>query len=368
MPRVARAAQWRLAAALVIGAAQLGVGIVLAHLLAPGDFGVVASATLLGVVVQQVFSFGIGAAVIQRAALTERHIRTAFTVSVLLGVIASGVVFVGAHVGGLLLSNVAVIPVLRAMSLVFIFRGIGLVAQSLLSRQLDFKRQFFIDGMSYAVAYGAVAVALAHLGFGAWSLVAGGLLQTLIASVAQLGAVRHTTRPLLARRELFELLQFGLGASLSGIVNGLALNADNFVVGRWMGSVSLAFYDRSYQAMNLPFNYGAGVLATVVFPVFSQLQDSIEHLRRGYLLLTELTAIIAGPTMAIVIVTAPHLIVSVLGEQWLGMVTPLQILWTARSHRASVARMPSCRVRCVTPALSLWERSLAYDSACPELQ
>ena len=157
------------------------------------------------------------------------------------------------------------IPVLRAMSLVFIFRGIGLVAQSLLSRQLDFKRQFFIDGMSYAVAYGAVAVALAHLGFGAWSLVAGGLLQTLIASVAQLGAVRHTTRPLLARRELFELLQFGLGASLSGIVNGLALNADNFVVGRWMGSVSLAFYDRSYQAMNLPFNYGAGVLATVVF-------------------------------------------------------------------------------------------------------
>jgi PST family polysaccharide transporter len=120
----------------------------------------------------------------------------------------------------------------------------AVVAGGLLRRQLDFKSQFFIEIVSYVLGYGAVTCTLALRGYGVWSLVCGSLVQTLIASCAQLAYVRHSIRPCLARRELEELLHFGLGSAASACVNYVALNADNFVVGRSIGALGLGLYNR----------------------------------------------------------------------------------------------------------------------------
>jgi len=227
-----------------------------------------------------------------------------------------------------------VTPVLRLLSLGIALRGTAVVADALLRRHLDFRRGFFIDTASYALGFGGVAVTLALRGFGVWSLVLGSLVQTLTASIALLATVRHPVRPLLARRELEDLLGFGLPAAISGSVNYLALNGDYFVVGRLMGAVNLGLYVRAYGLMNLPQTYAAAVMSSVLFPAIAAVQAEPARVRSGYLTMTRLTAMIAAPSMTIMAVVAPHLVRWLYGPQWSGAVMPLQILSIAGYFRA----------------------------------
>src|SRR6185295_10673814 len=123
------------------------------------------------------------------------------------------------------------------------------------------KRLFFIDTASYVIGYGGVATSLAAAGYGVWSLVWGSLCQTLVMSAAQLASARPPMRPVIAGRETRELLHFGVGAGTSSWINYLALNADNFIVGRTLGAASLGLYARAYTLMNLPYTYVAGVMS-----------------------------------------------------------------------------------------------------------
>src|SRR5439155_23366379 len=115
-------------------------------------------------------------------------------------------------------------------------------------------------------------------------------------------------------------LHFGFGAAMSACVNYVALNGDNFVVGRWSGAASLGLYNRAYTLMNLPFTYAASVMSGVLFPAFAYVQGEPVRLRRGYLLTTQITAVIAAPSMATMAVAAPHLVRALYGPQWSGVV------------------------------------------------
>lgn len=332
--RTVRAAQWRLAASIVGAMFQLAVGVLLAHLLTPGDFGVMALAFVVLGFAPPLGDLGVGGAVVQRRGLTDRHVRTAFTFSVLLGIAIAAVMALTAPLAGALMHDPRVTSVLRVLSVGFVFQGTAVVASALLRRQLDFRRQFFIDTGSYVLGYGGVAVSLALLGYGVWSLVWGSLVQTVLSAAAQLAAVRHSVRPVLGRRELGDLLHFGLGAAVSRCVNYVALNGDNFIVGRWIGAASLGLYSRAYVLMNVPYTYAASVISSVLFPAFAQVQGEPARLRRAFLLLTELTATIAAPSMATMAIAAPHLVPTLYGSRWTGVVVPLQILCIAGYFRA----------------------------------
>ena len=179
-----------------------------------------------------------------------------------------------------------------------------------------------------------MAVTLATLDYGVWSLVWGGLAQTTIAGGGQLIAARHSLRPLLGRRELSELFGFGAAASASACVNYLALNGDYFIVGRLMGASNLGLYRLAYMLMNISHTHAAGVISAVMFPAFAQAQRDAAAVRRGFLVVTRLTAMVAAPAMAIMGVAAPHLVAGVYGPQWAGAVAPLQILCAAGYFRA----------------------------------
>jgi PST family polysaccharide transporter len=159
-------------------------------------------------------------------------------------------------------------------------------------------------------------------------------MQATIACASRLLMVRHGMLPLLAQQELKDLLRFGVGATASLVVNSLARYGDNFVVGRSMGAAALGLYDRAYSLMNLPFSYGAGVISGVLFPALAQVQTEPDRMRRGYLLATQVTAMIAAPVMGGMAVAAPHLVVSVYGAQWTSTILPLQILCAAGYFRS----------------------------------
>lgn len=332
--RTARAAQWGFAASVLGAASQLAIGVLLARLLTPADFGVVTLAlTLLGFA-QPLADLGVGSAIVQRSMLTDRHVRTAFTFSVLLSLGMATAIALLAPLGAGALREPRVTPVLRVLAAGLAFRGVAVVAGALLRRQLDFRSQFFISIVCFVLGYGGVGVTLALFGYGLWSLAWGFTVQTALVSLAQLIALRHSVRPLLGGPELRELLAFGFGASLSAWVNYFALHGDNLVIGRWMGAASVGLYDRAYSLMNLPHTHIGTVISRVLFPAMAQVQKEPVRLRRGYLLGTRLTATIAAPLMATMVVAAPHLVPAVYGSQWNEAVLPLQILCVAGYFRA----------------------------------
>ena len=332
--RTVRAARWQLAASATSAVSQFAIGILLARLLTPADFGLIALAVVVLTLGQTLGDLGISNALVQRRALTDRHVRAAFTFSVLLGIGIAIVLIFAAPVAASAMREPRVIPLAQVLAVGFALRGVSLVGRALLTRQLNFRRLFFIDVCSHIIGYGCVAITLALLGYGVWSLVWGDIVQGLMASAAQLASARHSMQLLLARRELAELLHVGVGAHLNGCVNYVALNADNFVIGRILGPASLGLYVRAYALMNIPLTHGARVMTSVLFPALSRVQNDMEVLRRAFLLVTKLTAMIAAPAMVTLGVLAPHLIPSVYGSQWVGVVVPLQILCAAGYFRA----------------------------------
>jgi O-antigen/teichoic acid export membrane protein len=331
--RTAAAAKWRLAGSAVGAVSQFLIGVLLARLLPPEDFGLMALTFVILGLARPLGDLGLGNAIIQRADLTDRHVRTGFTVSVLFGFTLAAVLALSATLAALGLRDARVAPVLQALSVTFVLYGTSVAADALLRRRLEFHRLFFIDVASYVLGYGAVTCALALLGFGVWSMVWGTFIQTLTASIAKLVCVRHSVKPCLGRREVKELLNFGVGSCMSGCVNYVALTADNFVVGRLLGAGGLGLYNRAYMLMNVPHTYASSVMSSVLFPAFSELQEESARLRRAFLLVTELTAMVAAPAMVTMAIVAPHLVRGLYGPRWMGVVAPLQIFCVAGYFR-----------------------------------
>jgi len=333
--RTISAAKWRFAATVVQGGLQFAVGILLARLLEPDAFGVVAIAWVVLGFAMLVGDLGLGPAVIQRRDLTERHLRVAFTASVGMGAGLALILIALSPLSGVLLrGNGLLAPVLCVQSLLFVLGGVGGTARSLLRRQLRFKGLFWTGTLSYVIGYAGVATGMALAGFGVWSLVWGAVMQALIDNVLVLALARHPVRPLLARRELRELFGFGAGATLNNVVNFAARNGDNVIVGRWLGALALGLYGRAYNLMTLPLNYLGVATHQVLFPAMAEIQHDRERLGRVYLMSVQMTTLVAAPVMAGMIVAGPHMVTALYGPNWSGMVLPLQILCAAGIFRS----------------------------------
>jgi PST family polysaccharide transporter len=333
--RTIGAGQWRVASALLQGALQFGLGIVLARLLPPEDFGLASLALIVVGFATLLADLGLGASVVQRQPLTERHIRVAFTASSLTGVAVMLILWILAPLGAPLLRNAELPRVLRAESLLFLFAGAASTARGLLQRRLDFRRLLLVDVVSYAVGYAIVASVLAWAGFGVWSLVAGTVLQAAVAASLAIALARQPLRPLLAREELRDLTGFGAGVALNTLVNQVAFYGDNLVVGRVLGTRALGLYGRAFSLMALPLGYVGNAIFAVLFPALSEIRGDMARLTRGYLAGLELTTMFAAPVMIGMVVAAPHLVVGLYGPRWAGAAAPLQILCAAGLFRAA---------------------------------
>ncbi|HEX2206249.1 MAG TPA: lipopolysaccharide biosynthesis protein [Longimicrobium sp.] len=332
--RTVRAGQWRMASWGIKTVLQLAVGVLLARLLAPAAFGLAGLAMVLIAFAQMVSELGLGLAVVQRRPLTERHLRTAFTASVVLGMAVAAALWLLAPPAARLLRTPELPPLLRALTLMFVFGALGATARATLQRALDFRRLFAVDVASYGLGYAAVAVPLALGGYGAWSLVWGSVVQAALGAALALRFAANPLRPLLARTELRELCGYGVAATLNQLVNGTARNADTLLVGRLLGPASLGLYTRAFSLMTLPLYAVGDVMWHVLLPAMAEVRDDRARLGRAWLAAVQASALAAAPLMAGLAAAAPQVAAGVYGPAWTGMAAPLQVLCIAGVFRA----------------------------------
>jgi O-antigen/teichoic acid export membrane protein/thymidylate kinase len=305
---------------------QLVVLVILARLLAPADFGL-AAAALMVVGFSAVFSsFGLGPAVVQHPHLRPAHQRAGFTLSVLLGVLFAALLWLAAPAVAAFFRLPEITPLLRALSLVFPVQGLSVVAESLLQRELRFRSLALLDAATAILGYGAVGVVLAFLGFGARALVGAHLAQFGLRTVLLLWLRPHPAWPLLERRACADLLYFGGGCTAAGVSNYVAGQAENLVIGRWLGAVALGVYGRAYQLMAGPAVLFGNVLDRVLFPALAHLQDQPERLGDAYRRSNALVALVILPLSGVLVVLAPEVVHVVLGPEWQAVTLPLQVL------------------------------------------
>lgn len=335
--RMVTAAQWQFGSSLVRNLLQFAVTVLLARLLSPSDFGLVALALIVLVFAEMVVDLALGPALIQREEITGRQVRVAYTVSSLIGFGVAALLFAGAPLFAWLLGNEAVAVVLRCQALICVFSGLGATARALLQRRLDFRGLFFANLAGDGLGYAVTGIGLALLGFGVWSLVWGGIVRAALQGVVALVWVRHSLRPLLALDELRELLGFGFGVILNRAVCYLSYNGDNFVVGRWLGPAALGLYSRAFQLAQLPSNQFGDVTWNVLFAAYSRLKDDQARAARAYLKGVQLNALGVAPVMAGMIVSGPHLVVGLYGPQWVEATLAFQVLCAVGLFRAIYA-------------------------------
>jgi PST family polysaccharide transporter len=324
--RAMSAFTWRFVSESLRFVLQLTVMIILARLVRVDQFGLLALAMVVTNLVIRISEIGIYYAVVQRKDLTDTHIRVAFTLSTLFGLFFTAVVYMTAPLAAALLRNDEVTPVLRLMSVIFLFMNLGSTAMGLLQKKLDYRNLLIAEVVSYGVGYALVSVALALLGYGVWALAWASVTQFSLRAALLLWLSPHPKRPSLALEESRQLLTFGVGSSLSTLANYAAINGDYFVVGRWLGATALGLYSRAYQLMTLPMMQFTSVIASVLFPVYSMIQDDDARLRRAYLNSVSLSAIIVTPALAALGVAAPEIMSGIFGAEWVSAAAPLTIL------------------------------------------
>lgn len=306
---------------------------ILARLLVPEDFGEVTIVMVLLGFATIVAQLGIGPAVVQRSDLEPRHERAAFTMLLLLGIALAALTWMLAPVAVALFRGR--VEIFRAMSVMFVFQNVAVVAGALLQRDLRFRRLASIEVTAFALGYGAVSLALAFAGFGVWALVAGNLSRTALASILTLLARPHAKGLGFDPRAAGDLLFFGGGFTLARFFNALALQGDNLMVSRLLGASALGLYSRAYQLMTLPATMIGTVLDTVLFPALARVQGNDPLLRKVFTQGTTAVALLTLPVGALLYVLAPEIVLVLLGSRWVAATVPLQIFALGTFFRTS---------------------------------
>jgi lipopolysaccharide exporter len=302
--------------------------IVLARLLDPEDFGLVAFATILVTATDLFSGLGLPNALIHSPIDSRKIAFPAFAVTVLFSLALFLVVFWQAAFFAGLMGDARVTPIIRGLSVLIVTESLALVPSALLRKHLKF-REVSVAKFISVLVYNGAAVGFALLGFGLWSLVLGEVARSLV-NVLVVWVLCPGWDWLRARRADWKatrgLLEYGIQSTGGGFLTFFNTNWDDWLVGRVLGASALGFYSKAYNVSNKGIvGFNKGVISGVFFPSFAKIQDDKERLSRAYIKGLSMAALVITPLALGLFVISPEMVPIVFGEKWVPMVLSLQI-------------------------------------------
>jgi O-antigen/teichoic acid export membrane protein len=301
------------------------VGLTLARLLTPGQFGLAAMAMAFSGLALILADPALTAALVRRKTITEADRSTVFWTTLLAGV---GCAIVFAAMAGPIagfFDEPKIQPLVVVESLSFVFVALSATHTALMTRHMNF-RGLELRDMGGTIAGAAVGVALAFAGYGAWAIIGQSVVSAAVATALLWRFSTWRPRWMFSRQSLRECGSFGskmLGARLMSYLN---INADNLLIGRFIGSAALGTYAIAYNVMFAPLARLASPIQAVMVPAFARLQDDPVKLGHAWLRGARLTAAVSIPGFVGMFVVAPDFVPVVLGKRWEDAIPVLQLL------------------------------------------
>jgi O-antigen/teichoic acid export membrane protein len=318
-------AKWSSAEILVSLPVRLGTLAILARLLTPTEFGLFAAAVTVIEFVRPLGMLSMDHALVQSKNLSTESIAFASVLALGLSSLIAATIALTADSVLLLYDDPEVPGLLIALALSGPLAAVSGLLLAVLRRKLAFRELSILTLLSSAIAALASIVAAAA-GWGVWALVTGYYFDLALRALFALFLVRpRWVRPR-ARGETRGLLRFGVGSTLSLMLNFWALHGDYVVIGSVLGPKPLGFYSRAYQLVSTVPGMLGRLHNMVLFPAFSRAQSDKSYLAKALLVGTEATAALTLPLCAWGLVLGPEIIFVLLGPGWEEAVIPFQIL------------------------------------------
>jgi len=293
--------------------------IILARLLSPKEFGLLGMVTVLTYFANIFVDMGFGAAIIQRNNIKENHLNAVFWANLIIG-IALTIIFI---IISSFIASFYKAPILKNITIVlginFIFMSLFVVQNAILRKNLQFKEIAIIENIGIFIS-GIIAISLALLKMGIWSLVAQAIVPTAV--IAFLMWYVSPWRPSYSFKwkALKELFSYSFNLLGFSVIDYFTRNSDSFLIGKFVGASELGLYSRAQGLMILPLRQSSSIFTRVMFPIFSIIKDDPEKVKIIYLRLVKGITLIIFPLMIGLLVVADNFVIAVFGKKWVGLI------------------------------------------------
>jgi len=310
-----------------IGLQSVGfvVSIILARILAPEDFGLLAILMVFINLAAVFQDFGFGTALIQRSEVKESHYAAVFYLNVFAGLILAMLLFITAPMIAAFFGNPQLTNLARLMSLSFIINAFGNVPRARLRREMNFKI-ISVTNMIAAFISGAIAIYMAWRGFGVWALAVQVIINQLLANVLLYFFYRQRVGVRFSIQSLQELWGFGSRMFFNGLVDTLFMNADSLIIGKVLNTATLGYYYRAKSLEDFSARYTSVTLASVLLPGLSSLQNEPERFKQAVIKIFHILSFVSFFLCGLLLVTGREIIILLFSAKWEPAVIMFQII------------------------------------------
>lgn len=328
--KLVRGVIWNSVEKVLMKGAGFVIGIVLARLLSPSDFGLVGMLSIFIAISNVFIEGGLAKALIQRQNCQDIDFSTAFVTNVVMSLIIYAILFVSAPWIAAFYSEPILIPLTRVLSINFVLGAFNIVQRAKLMAAVDFKSLAQINVISVIVS-GGVGIGMAFGGCGVWSLVGQSLSATFVLML--LFPLYSKWKPSISfsKSSFRGLFGFGSKLMITGVYSTIVNNISTICIGRFYKSDQLGHFTRAQQFSDIISITLYEVLGNVTFPVLSELQDDKEKLVSVYRKSLYFTAMVVFPVMLILALVARPMVLILLTEKWLPCVVLMQWMFLARA-------------------------------------
>ncbi len=317
--------------------------VILARLLSPAEFGIVAIARMVITYANNFTNFGFNTALVQKDRIQSSHVNSVFTfnltVSVILALLTAGF----ADKLAVFFNNPQVGPVLRWMSFYYIITTFYYIPVAILKRDIRYKTISvveFVQGVLTSIF--AIILALNHFSY--WSIVIPALIMPVFSLAIYMRKTRWVPHLMFKHEVMKEIYSFGFWNFIRNQLNLLVAKVDYFVIAKYLNVASLGIYEKAFEFTNRTLSGVTKPISSIYFSTFSRLQNDKAALKKVLFQGISILATVTYPLLFGIIVVAPYFVYALLGERWALSIIPMQILAAAGLFRVLLGIMTSANV------------------------
>ena len=304
---------------------QFALGIIMARLLLPDDYGLIGMLSIFIAISQSFIDSGFSNALIRKQNRTETDFSTVFYFNIIVGIVFYFLLFFTSPYIAAFYNTPILESLMKVVALNIFIGSFTIIQRAKFTIILDFKTQTKASLLSVIIS-GIVGVGMAFRGYGVWALAVQSILAGFINMMSLWLYSRWIPRKEFSISSFKEMFSFGSKLLLSGLLDTVYKNMYNVVIGKKFSKVDLGYYTRADSFTQFPSSNITGILQRVTFPVLSSIQDNDKKLEETYRKFLCLSAFAVFPLMIGLLAIADPLIRFFLTEKWTGMVFLLQIL------------------------------------------
>jgi polysaccharide transporter, PST family len=294
---------------------KFGAAVVLARLLDPAEFGIVAMVGPIIAFASTLNDLGFAQAVVQRREITAEQVSRLFWINVAASIGLAITLVLLSPLIGWMYSEPRTVEITIVLAALIVIGTLGVVPTALLNREMRFLPIVAIDMAQLCVSVGS-AIFMAWAGFGYWALVLSQVVATIFGVICTLAVARWRPFAPKRRAEVGPLVRFGIHLTGVNLATFFSMSADNIIIGIVSGKVPLGLYERSYTLVLQPLGQLMAPLGRVAIPLLAQLNGDPARFRSAYANMLSLGAIFTAPAMICCTMLAGPIVTGLLGDDW----------------------------------------------------